>query len=240
MTQRDANKNTMSSWHTTVWLVVVLLGVMAAFVYIMSLRPAQKITVAASALNPAEYTALQNAMNQLGEVSFYRTDLSQIGHQALTLSWVDNVRVERNWQQGIVVHATSKTAVANFGSERLVDAHGAVFSPADAASLGDTKLTTLYGEGEDASQIMQKMYRLNQWYAPVGLVVEDIVLMPRRTWLIRFDNGLRVVVDHDRSDEKLYMLSGVLADKNSGIEMSKIESVDLRYKNGFSIAWKTM
>ena len=56
------------------------------------------------------------------------------------------------------------------------------------------------------------------------------------TWLIRFDNGLRVIVDNENTAQKLLNLSQLLGNQLSG-RRDEMQSVDLRYKNGFTIAW---
>ena len=56
------------------------------------------------------------------------------------------------------------------------------------------------------------------------------------TWLIRFDNGLRVIVDNENTAQKLLNLSQLLGNQLKN-RRDDIQSVDLRYKNGFTIAW---
>ena len=56
------------------------------------------------------------------------------------------------------------------------------------------------------------------------------------TWLIRFDNGLRVIVDNEGTAQKLLNLSQLLGNQLSA-RRDNIQSIDLRYKNGFTIAW---
>ena len=133
---------------------------------------------------------------------------------------------------------TPRKAVANFGSDRLVDANGVVYQPADGAQLMDARLVNLHGRDSEAMQIMQKLKRINTWYAPLGVHVQDLVLTPRQTWIVRFDNGMRIIVDHENTEQKLYNLALQLQSSLAS-DFPKIDSVDLRYKNGFAIAWRT-
>ena len=68
--------------------------------------------------------------------------------------------------------------------------------------------------------------------------VQDLVLTPRQTWIVRFDNGMRIIVDHENTEQKLYNLALQLQSSLAS-DFPKIDSVDLRYKNGFAIAWRT-
>ena len=81
------------------------------------------------------------------------------------------------------------------------------------------------------------MRYVNERFAPLGLTVNDLILTSRNTWIIRFHNGLRVVVDDENTEQKLYHLAVVLKERFAN-RIHEMQSVDLRYKNGFSIAWQ--
>ena len=47
-----------------------------------------------------------------------------------------------------------------------------------------TSVRNLQGDIEQAPVIMQQMQQINDWYAPLEMQVEDIILTPRMTWLV--------------------------------------------------------
>jgi len=198
--------------------------------------PPANIYVSNQGLSVAQYRSLQEVMEQQQVSSFFTSDLQALRDITMGLAWVDQVSISRDWQRGIVIDALPKQAVANFGTERLVDAKGAVFVPADSRDLTQEQFATLQGEISQAPVIMQQMQQVNDWYTPLGMQVEDIILSPRMTWLIRFDNGLRVIVDNENTSQKLLNLSQLLGNQLS-TRRDEMQSVDLRYKNGFTIAW---
>lgn len=200
--------------------------------------PPAEIHVNHQDLTVAEYSALQHVMNQQSVSSFFTSDLQALRDITTSLAWVDQVSISRDWQRGIVVTVLPKQAVANFGTERLVDAKGRVFVPADSKDLTQEQFATLQGDMAQAPVIMQQLQQVNDWYAPLGLQVEDIILSPRMTWLIRFDNGLRIIVDNENTAQKLLNLSQLLGNQLKD-RRDEMQSVDLRYKNGFTIAWHT-
>jgi len=197
--------------------------------------PPAAIHVSHQGLTGVQYQSLQQVMDQQKVSSFFTSDLQALRDITIGLAWVDQVSVSRDWQRGIVVTALPKQAIANFGTERLVDAKGTVFVPADTKDLTQEKFATLQGEITQAPVIMQQMQQVNDWYAPLGIQVEDIILSPRMTWLIRFNNGLRVIVDNENTAQKLLNLSQLLGNQLSD-RRDQIQSVDLRYKNGFTIS----
>lgn len=199
--------------------------------------PIADIVVQPTGLTQAERQSLANLLKQQQTDTFFATDLSAITKASEQLSWLDEVRVTRDWRQGIVVQALPKQPVARFGSERFVDAKGEVFTPLEERRLADEHWTTLQGDPSQAKSIMQQMQQVNSWFAPLNLTVEDMILTPRMTWLIRFDTGLRVVVDGENTTQKLMMLSQLLQTELHP-RLNEMQVLDLRYKNGMAISWK--
>lgn len=242
---RDNNMNNNSSgaislkvWYGPLSLAVLLSLLFGLVVYFIQKTPSYNIYVDGANLDDYEYAAVQKVVQDLGQVQFYQADILNIYQALEKLSWVDGVSVYRDWHTGVVVLVTPKKAVANFGSDKFLDAKGRVFYPANKQQLNDKNLVTLHSDVAHAKEVMQKMYQLNDWYAPLGLVAKDVILTPRETWLIRFDNGMRVTVDYENTDQKLYMLSQTLQDEVFAQKRTQIASVDLRYKNGFAVSWK--
>lgn len=236
---RSGNSNNRLSVTTYLFAVLVigLLLVLGVGGKALKDAPPAAIEVSPDGLTDIQYQALQDTMNQQSISSFFTTDLQMLRDIAVDLSWVDQISVTRDWQRGIVISALPKEPVANFGTERLVDAKGVVFVPADSNELTQDEFATLQGEMTQAPVIMQQMQQINEWFAPLDMQVDDIILSPRMTWLIRFNTGLRVIVDNEDTAQKLLSLSQLLNNQLSS-RRGDMQSIDLRYKNGFSIAWQ--
>lgn len=151
--------------------------------------------------------------------------------------WISQVDIERKWGEGIVITALPREAIARFGSEHLIDSQGKVYKPVTESELLQPGLIMLQGDADQSTLIMQQMQQVNQWFAPLEMQVEDLVLTPRMTWAIKFDNGMRIIVDNEHTSQKLMNLSQLLQNQLAG-KKDNIASADLRYKNGFVIDWK--
>ncbi len=222
----------------TAVVVALLLLILGMGIKALRDAPPATIQVSSQGLSATQYQVLQQTMSQQQVSSFFTTDLQSLRDITMKVAWVDQVSVTRDWQRGIIITALPKQAIANFGTERLVDAKGQVFVPADSSDLRQAQFATLQGDIEQAPVIMQQMQQINEWYLPLEMQVEDIILTPRMTWLVRFDNGLRVIVDNENTAQKLLSLSQLLAAQLND-RRSEMQSIDLRYKNGFTIAWNT-
>lgn len=234
----DVKQPFFNVWQTTL-ITMILLVVMGYFaVKLMNQAPTRSLTIDGKNLTSVELTSLQDIVQPLEKVQFFSADLNQLRDVVAKLSWVESVQIQRNWYQGVVVSVTPRRAIANFGSQHMLDANGVVFIPANAKQLMDKKLVTLYGEHDRSKDLMRQMQHINTWFAPLGLHVQDLVLTSRQTWVVKFHNGMRVVVDHENTEQKLYSLSKILNGQFKK-QLPQMQSVDLRYKNGFAITWKT-
>lgn len=231
------DKHLSKSWQSALVTLVLLFAIGFFTVQTIGKSPAKPIYVESSNLNAFERESLTGAVLPLGDFPFFGGNLRQIHDELMALSWVEYATVKRDWYRGIVVEVVPRKPIANFGSQDLLDANGVVFKPANKSELMNADLVTLYGSVTDVNTIMHKMRYVNERFTPLGLTVNDLILTPRNTWVIRFHNGLRVVVDNENTEQKLYHLSVVLKERFVD-RIDEMQSVDLRYKNGFSIAWR--
>lgn len=235
-------KALLTSIKTTTYYFIVVAIILVLLLLAMGAKalqdaPTAHIEVSNEHLSAAQYQVLKQMLSLPADGNFFTTDLQALRDLVLSQPWVDQVSITRDWQRGIVVSALPKQAVANFGTERLIDAKGSVFVPVDSVDLVGDQFATLQGDQSQSRVIMQQMQQINEWFSPLNMKVEDIILTPRMTWLVRFDNGIRVIVDNENTAQKLISLSQLLNNQLSG-KIDDIQSVDLRYKNGFTIAWK--
>ncbi len=236
-TLKRFNFASLTSWKSAILTVGVILIVGMLSLKAVRDRPVSPIVIDERGLTPTQITALKTTLAPIGDVQFFSSDLEEIHRAVLQQSWVESAEVWRDWYTGITVSVTPRRAVANFGSQHLIDAHGVVFEPTDKNKAMDENLTLLQGDSKNAKEIMEQMHRVNTWFAPLGIHAKNIMLTPRQTWYIHFDNGMRVIVDRENTQQKLYGLPKILQ-HNYKNQLSKIDYVDLRYKNGFVIAWK--
>lgn len=237
MTEAFKKRPTLKLWQLGLFglLCVAVFAFLARFLIVNA--QFYPIQIDPTGLSDVEVAALEEAVAPLGKVQFFGADLTQI-HTAVTdLSWVQSASVSRDFQRGVVVSATARTPIANYGSDKMLDANGVAFTPADSRALMDTSMVYLHGRDTEAVMVMRRMHRINTWFAPLNMRAKDLILTPRQTWIVVFDNGIRVVVDHEDTEQKLYNFSVQLA-SNLAKELPNIQAADLRYKNGFTIAYK--
>ena len=215
--------------------VVLLLLILAALaINVFNKLPNAAISLQHKGLNTQQTLQLQQLLGEKADTNLLKADLQSYLAKLETVDWVGQADVRRDWQQGIVVNVVPRQAVAKFGSERLVDANGTVFKPADSNDLNNASLMQLQGDSQNAVVMMQQIKQVSDWFMPLGMKIEEVIVTPRMAWLFRFDNGLRVLVDNDNTSEKLYRLSIMLQNQLKP-QLKTLQTVDLRYKNGMAI-----
>ena len=215
--------------------VVLLLLILAALaINVFNKLPNAAISLQHKGLNTQQTLQLQQLLGEKADTNLLKADLQSYLAKIATVDWVGQADVRRDWQQGIVVNVVPRQAVAKFGSERLVDANGTVFKPADSNDLNNASLMQLQGDSQNAVVMMQQIKQVSDWFMPLGMKIEEVIVTPRMAWLFRFDNGLRVLVDNDNTSEKLYRLSIMLQNQLKP-QLKTLQTVDLRYKNGMAI-----
>lgn len=222
-------------WITlTVVLFVAIFLVVSNRIY--NSQPA-KVVVNTKNLDAAQYETLNKVMEKKEAGSFFTAILPELKDSAMQQDWISQVDIERKWGEGIVITALPREAIARFGSEHLIDSQGKVYKPVSESELSQPGLIMLQGDADQATLIMQQMQQVNQWFAPLDMQVEDLVLTPRMTWAIKFNNGMRIIVDNEHTSQKLMNLSQLLQNQLAD-KKENIAAADLRYKNGFVIDWK--
>lgn len=222
------------------WITIAVVLFLAIFLLVSNRiyqsQPA-KLVVSSKNLDAAQYAKLTEAMSDEEVTSFFTAVLPELKDDVMQQNWISQVDIERKWGEGIVITALPREPIARFGSEHLIDAEGQVYKPVSESELTQPGLIMLQGDTDQSFLIMQQMQQINQWFSPLDMRVEDMVLTPRMTWAIRFDNGMRIIVDNEHTSQKLlnlsHLLQNQLADKRDDIA-----ATDLRYKNGFVIDWK--
>lgn len=222
------------------WITIAVVLFVAVFLLVSNRiyqSQPDKLVVSSKNLDAAQYATLNKAMSKEKSGGFFTAVLPELKDTVMQQDWISQVDIERKWGEGIVITALPREPIARFGSDHLIDSQGKVYEPVSESELTQPGLIMLQGDIEQSSLIMQQMQQINQWFAPLDMRVEDMVLTPRMTWAIRFDNGMRIIVDNEHTSQKLMNLSQLLQNQLSD-KRDDIASTDLRYKNGFVIDWK--
>lgn len=239
-TRPDYQRNLRLLWRVLsfVWLVIGLAvvgwGVLGLVSELQHKAPLAIITVEGD-ISPADRDLLALRLRPVVQGSYFSTDLVAIRDAVLASPWVESMSVQRRWPDGIRVLVVEKKAVARWGDKGFLSARGEVFHPKDEYIVADLPL--LFGPVGKTAYVMEQYRAFNDRFRVLNLRVVELHLTERRTWFIKFDTGLQLILDPNQINDKLQRFLRLYTRELSPYA-DRIASIDLRYRNGLAVAWK--
>ncbi len=177
---------------------------------------------------------MKSIMARHAEAGFAAMDLTALRRELIDLPWVRDASLRRVWPDTLRVEVREHEPVAVWNDDALVSDEGAVFRPAEFS--GD-ELVRLSGPNGQGGEMLERLRTFEQRLAPLDLEIAGLEQDARRAWRLTLGNGIVLRLGRDRVEERLARFravwSGVLEPR-----ADRIAAVDLRYTNGFAVAWR--
>ncbi|MCX7556492.1 cell division protein FtsQ/DivIB [Xanthomonadaceae bacterium JHOS43] len=167
---------------------------------------------------------------------YFDTDPAAIRTALAGLPWVDTVEVRKRWPDRLEVLLVEHRARAHWGEDRLLSAQGVLFITPGAADVQG--LPRLSGPDDRVDEVVAFYENARQQLALVGLTLEGVSLTARGSWSLQLNGGASIVVGRSTTPQvRIARLVRVLPQLLEG-ERRPFARIDLRYTNGFAIAWQ--
>jgi cell division protein FtsQ len=182
---------------------------------------------------PFEYVSEDDIRDKLQGVfpgGYVSLDVEEIHLRLLAMSMVAEVEVEKVWPDTLVIRLQEEQPVAIWNKTSLLSQAGDIL-PVSVKALSLPKLT---GATKDSRMVMQHHLLFNRWCKRHKL---NLVGLTKSTsgWLIEEQSGLKIWLDGANAMSGLRQLESVIGQ----FELARIKSIDMRYEQGFAVAWKT-
>jgi cell division protein FtsQ len=165
---------------------------------------------------------------------FFSVDLVAVRNALLELSWVEDVSVRRQWPDQLLVRVMEKQPVVFWGEAAVLSSKGDLFSPGQVLN---ERLPRLNGPEGLHKTMFKELARMQAWLLETGLYIQVMKLDARRSWTLIMENGIELRLGRNNMYERLQRFASVYRN-NFQSETRKIEHIDMRYTNGFAVAWK--
>ncbi|AKC87291.1 cell division protein FtsQ/DivIB [Pseudoxanthomonas suwonensis] len=167
---------------------------------------------------------------------FFAVDLDAAQQAVEGLPWVEHARVRKQWPDVLEIHVVEHRPFAFWGQDRLLSERGQLFPlPKD---LADERLPRLDGPEARTAEVVGLYNEARAMFAPLGYGVAQLGMDARGSWSMTLDNGLEVVVGRDDARARMQRFARVLPQLLVR-QARPIARADLRYTNGFTLAWGT-
>lgn len=152
------------------------------------------------------------------------------------LPWVMSASVSRVWPDTLSVAVVEQHPVARWGEDALVNAAGDVFH----AGMGDAEkaLPVLQGPVDDAPAVVRHYQAARADLDKLDVAIQRLTLDERHAWRVSLSNGVSLMLGRQEYAKRLARF-GDLYGKVLQQLTDHIDSVDMRYSNGFAVRWRT-
>lgn len=161
--------------------------------------------------------------------NFFTVNLKSTQNAFKKLPWVRDVSVRRKWPDKLLITIEEHNVLARWGNLGLINNHGEIFN---AAFQDD--LPVFNGDEKFVMDITKKYYEINKILSKELIQVGTISLSNRLSWEIVTDNQLKIIIGKDNVLKKLNLFITHYQDVLYKVK-KRIDYVDLRYKDGFSV-----
>lgn len=178
---------------------------------------------------------LRRAVVAHAREGFLRVNVAAIQKELEALSWVATASVRRSWPDMLIVRVQEQQPVARWSDGGLLNPEGERFAVAETASW--QSLPLLQGPKETEKAVMNAYQAMQQELVPLELQIVELNMDQRRAWSVRLDNGLQLRLGRSDTRSRLQRFANVYA-RVLQPRLASIDSVDLRYTNGFAVRWR--
>jgi cell division protein FtsQ len=182
-------------------------------------------------VSPAD---IEQAITPFRGKGFLSVDLDALQLALEEIPWIDTVRVERVWPNGVRAFITEHVAAARWRDHGLLNKRGELFMR--NAQHVPAELPLLEGPDGSEQQVAQLYMDTSQKLAPLGLRLTRVSLDARGAWELALSNNVTVRLGrqdvYHRLDRFVRAASPVVVARTN-----EIEYIDMRYSNGFAVGW---
>jgi cell division protein FtsQ len=177
---------------------------------------------------------LEAAVLDLVRGNFLRVDLAAVQARVEQIPWVHRAEVRRVPPRDIAIRFTEQTPVARWGEAAYLNEEGEVVHLRGADLPAGPRLA---GPSGSAPAVLAQYRRFARLLAPAGLEIAALEMTARRSWRVELVQGFTLVLGRGDAERALARFARVYPSALAA-EAGRIQRVDLRYTNGFAVAWR--
>jgi cell division protein FtsQ len=171
--------------------------------------------------------------NKYIKKNFFAVNLEKTREAFKKLPWIRDVSIRRDWNKfGLLVEIESHKPIARWSNRGLVNSYGEIFHAAY-----EDNLPLFVGPDEFVEEMSVKYYQINKILEKELMQIGTISLSNRLSWEIYTNNNMRFFLGKENGNNIVKKLNVLIENYQFILSESKsrIEYVDLRYKDGFAV-----
>lgn len=181
-----------------------------------------------------EDRALREAVLPHAREGFFAMRLADAQAAVAALPWVESAEVRKRWPDVVEVHVVEHRPFARWGEDRLLSEQGRLFPAAGIEP--PARLPLLEGPDSRVAEVVALYNESRLLFTPIGYDVRELVLDTRGSWSLTLSNGTTITVGSQQARPRLERFARLLPQLLQ-YRTERLERADLRYTNGFALAW---
>jgi cell division protein FtsQ len=187
-----------------------------------------------AALERADPRHLEAVIREELAGTFFTMNLDRARASLERVPWVRRVALRRQWPQRLELSVEEHVPLARWNATALVNVEGEVF-----AADHDGELPQFEGPEGRSAEMTARYREWNEALTSIAMAIETLRLSPRGGWYVRARGEGRTLGVELGRDEPAARLARFLAAHGRTLGVlartgTRIEHVDLRYRNGFA------
>ena len=169
----------------------------------------------------------------IGE-GFFSLDIQKVRNTLSDKSWAESVSIRRVWPDRVVIKIVEKKPVARWDENNLLSDKAKIF----LANVEEFQnLPRVYGANIQPVQVLNKYYDFAKRFLSLDETIREIDIDSRGSVGIELANGFKIELGRENVDLRIERLLAIYASQIKP-RRTEIQQLDLRYSNGFAVAWK--
>lgn len=179
---------------------------------------------------------IKDIIRRYAKKDLLHIDTGLLATEMKHLSWVKNAKISKHWPNILEISIKERIPVVRWGKQDFLDREGNRFTVPMTQFLQD-ELFPLQGPDGYETRVLDIYQKIAPWFVQENLSVEALILDPRLVWHLRLAGDIDVIIGREHLEERLKKLI-IVNKKVIKPYRDYVDTVDLRYQNGFSVRWK--
>jgi cell division protein FtsQ len=219
--------------YTWILVIVPLFGGISYLVQNHTFLPIKTIQLS-GIFKYIDQQEVEKALRPFVGKGFFSLDIQNVRNSLSDKPWTESVSIRRFWPDRVMIRIVEKKPLARWDDDHLLSDKAEIFSANATEFKG---LPKVYGSNVEPKQVLQQYYAFSEQFRLLDETISQINIDSRGAVNIDLTNGLKIKVGRENVDSKIERLVSIYAQQIRP-RRKEIQQLDLRYSNGFSIAWK--
>jgi cell division protein FtsQ len=214
----------------------VMLGVLARQKALEVVDRSVSAVIVDGDLKQVSLEKFEQLVEPLVDRSFLGIDLNHLKQELESDPWIAQATLSRQWPDKLKVTLVEETAIARWANDSFLNQAGKRINIGVNNYL--TRLPGLNGPRGTEIKVTEQFMAFSSQLRSHGLEPVWLTLSEGYSWQLGLHNDIAVILGKNNIEDKLDRFI-VVYEEHLKHDVNNIQSVDVRYRNGVSVSWKT-